>query len=134
MIVSVTSEGRKLVGSGVFNSAFTSANQIVFNFNYIGLRVKLEIKLFLDPPGGQPPVKMPDFTIGIEDGVVVMKQPYKFTDQIGIDAGYTGMLKPFEIGLKPDGKKIYMSWKLEVHRSVGGDLVSQLLYSFYEDE
>ncbi|HDS5197190.1 TPA: hypothetical protein QH134_004593, partial [Enterobacter hormaechei subsp. steigerwaltii] len=79
-------------------------------------------------------VKMPDFTIGIEDGVVVMKQPYKFSDQIGIDSGYTGMLKPFEIGLKPDGKKIYMSWKLEVHRSVGGDLVSQLLYSFYEDE
>lgn len=134
MIISVISEGKRLVESGVFNSPFTPSNEVTFNFNYIGLRMRLIITLFLEPPSSQPPIQLPDFKIGVEDGVVVMRQPYKFTDSIGINSGYAGMLRPFEMGVKPDGKKIYMSWKINVDKSVGGSIVAQLQYSFYEDE
>lgn len=134
MIVSVSSEGRKLVASGVFNSAFVSGNEVTFNFNYLGLRIKLVILLFIDPPSNQPPIQMPEFTIGVEEEVVVMRQPYKFSELIGIDKGYCGMLVPFEMGVKSDNKKIYMSWKIDVDKSVGGTMVAQLQYSLYEDE
>ncbi|HCA8112323.1 TPA: hypothetical protein QHS51_005011 [Klebsiella pneumoniae subsp. ozaenae] len=134
MLIPVTSDGKKLVESGLFNSTVSASNDTTIHFNYNGLRVKLVINVYKDQANSSPPTNVQDFVATVEDGVVVMKQPYRFFDQPGISPGYTGMLVPFEVGVKPDQKKIYMTWSIELAKSVGGTLMAITHYSFYEDE
>ncbi|EMM1612199.1 TPA: hypothetical protein ACGQTX_002968 [Raoultella ornithinolytica] len=134
MLIPVTSDGKKLVESGIFNSAVSANNDTTIQFNYNGLRVKLVINIYKDQTNGSPSVSAPDFVATVEEGVVVLKQSYRFIDQPGLSPGYTGMLVPFEVGVKPDQKKIYMTWRIELAKSVGGTLMAIAHYSFYEDE
>ncbi|HCM9478718.1 hypothetical protein [Enterobacter roggenkampii] len=134
MIIPVTSSGKLLVESGVFNSPFLANNETEINFNYNGLKIKLILHVYIDVPGAITPTTLPDFNATIENGTVVMKQFYYFKEPQTPSWGYSGMLIPLEVGVKPDGKKIYMSWKTDVARSFGGTLMAVTHYSFYEDE
>ncbi|MCS3430026.1 hypothetical protein [Klebsiella sp. BIGb0407] len=130
MQISVTSGGKSLVESGIFNAELSSTNEVIIHFNYNKLKINLDFQVFI----GSLPAGMTDFSANLEQGVVVLKQNITFTESQFTTWGYTGMLVPFEVGVKPDGKKIYLSWKADVGRSLGGALIAVIHYSFYEDE
>ncbi|HHA1288135.1 TPA: hypothetical protein ACOEAG_000246 [Enterobacter cloacae] len=133
MIIPVTSDGKKLIESGTFNRVLSSSNDVLLTYNYDGLIVKLLITIYFDAPAGLPSLPLPNFVPTVENGEVILKQPIRYSESNGYPSGSGGMLIPYEIGVKPDGKKIYMSWGIVIGKTVGGTLVASTQYSFYED-
>ncbi|WNI51498.1 MULTISPECIES: hypothetical protein [Enterobacter] len=133
MKISVVSDGKILVESGVFNSIVAANNESQIRFNYDGLYIKFLINTYIDPPANIPPYPLPNFQGMVENGEVVLRQPVRCNDSSGVTNGYAGMLVPLEVGVKHDGKKIYMSWSINIIRAIGGALVATTHYSFYED-
>ncbi|CAM6868470.1 hypothetical protein RJO42_002100 [Enterobacter hormaechei] len=133
MIIPVVSDGKKLIESGVFNSIFNNINESQLQFVHDGLVVKLVISAHFDNPLNLPANQLPSFTAAVENGEVMLRQPVRCNENTGVTNGFAAMLVPLEIGVKNNGKKIYMSWTIGVARSIGGVLVATTHYSFYED-
>ncbi|MDY4333031.1 hypothetical protein SOV78_03360 [Pectobacterium brasiliense] len=133
MNISVVSDGKKLIESGIFNSTFGAINESQLQFTYDGLFVKLLINLYFDYQSGFNHFPLPNFQATVENGVVILRQPVKCNESPGVSSGFSAMLVPFEVGVKNNGKKIYMSWSIGISRSLGGLLVASTQYSFYED-
>lgn len=133
MNIPVVSDGRKLIESGIFNSMFNASNESQLQFLHDGLVVKLLINVHFDPPPNLPPLPLPNFLAAVENGEVILRQPVRGNENSGVASGFASMVVPLEIGVKTNGKKIYMSWAIGISRSIGGQLVAATHYSFYED-
>ncbi|MEG2040292.1 MAG: hypothetical protein RR068_04175 [Hafnia sp.] len=129
----MVSDGKKLIESGIFNSLFSNANESQLQFVHDGLVVKLVITTHFENPLNVSAHPIPNFLAAVENGEVVLRQPVRCNENTGVTNGFSAMLVPIEIGVKNNGKKIYMSWTIGVARSIGGVLVATTHYSFYED-
>ena len=110
-----------------------ASNESQLQFLHDGLVVKLLISAHFDPPITSPQLPMPGFQGSVENGEVILRQPIRCNENSGVSNGFAAMLVPLEIGVKNNGKKIYMSWSVGISRSIGGQLVAATHYSFYED-
>ncbi|KYN63188.1 hypothetical protein [Pantoea agglomerans] len=128
MIISASSNNKLLIESGVFNQIVSYGVDNTLSFNFNGLMVNLRTILF-----GAHEVYNHNITAGVENGYVIINQPYRLPDNDFTPTMQQGMLVPYEVGKKPDGKRIYISWRSKLQKAGNGTLVLNTSYSFYED-
>lgn len=130
MAVSVITNNTIVVQSGVLNSPIVN-NMSIISFIYDGLPINLVTTLSY----GQPQLPQQNtFFANVENGIVSLNQVCIVNaNLIDVKKGSTGMLIPFEVGTKPNGKKISMSWSSSVLTTNGGVYVLSTSYTIYEE-
>lgn len=123
MLINVSGNGKKLIGSGTFNHVLNDLGYSELLFNINGLRVKLITQTLAENN-----IKHQEILASVEDGVVVLRHHQRPS----YTAEPAGMLIPMEIGSRGD-KKIYISWLSFILTTNEGAKAASTTYSFYED-
>ncbi|HBL5510711.1 TPA: hypothetical protein LTW47_004089 [Enterobacter hormaechei] len=123
MLINVSGNGKKLIGSGTFNHVLNDLGYSELLFNINGLRVKLITQTLAENNS-----KHQEILASVEDGVVVLRHHQRPS----YAAEPAGMLIPMEIGSRGD-KKIYISWLSFILTTNEGAKAASTTYSFYED-
>lgn len=124
MLVQTVANGKKLVDTGQFHVHIENEENQELDFSYNGLKVKLKINILKDSDSQQDNIQA-----SVDSGVVIFNHYQKIP---GIYAPF-GVVTPIEVGRKPDGKAILITWMVSVLRGRNSVVVAIVSYSFYEE-